>query len=31
MLHYDEEFNDECMKGYACQLPRVTREGYVGL
>ena len=38
-LHYDEEFsdtqsldnvmNDECMKVYACMLPRVICEGYV--
>ena len=38
-LHYDEEFsdtqllndviNDECMKTYACMLPRVTCEGCV--
>ena len=42
MLHYDnEEFfdtqplsdvmNDECMEAYACMLPRVIWEGYVGL
>ena len=42
MLHYDnEEFsdtqplsdvmNDEWMEAYACMLPRVIWEGYVGL